>query len=303
MRVDALRHGFLPRRLLAMGRVRFLATAALAGLLLGVGACGGLRPLADVERDGGQRDWLCEGTAAGDGWECTPESDEALAAIERTAAVASPSSAEAAPPHPPAPTPSQPPHEAVPGPDAASPATIAVAPEPAADQQRLNNARVQSEARSQRPDAAPSPRDAARPTDPVQPRQPPASPPPPSPPTPSSELPLYRQLAQGGEAPADPLALPANFYALQLLAMSSQEALDSFAAEQGLSDTISTRVARDGDIYYVLLAGIYADQDAAEQALASLPPAVRALRPWIRPLGLLQQAIRQVGGHRARVRR
>ena len=173
----------------------------------------------------------------------------------------------------------------------------------------------------QPPDAAP-PEDAARPTIPDQPREttanriaettappqsprsatPPPNPPPPSP-TPNSELPLYRQLAQGGDEPADPLALPASFYALQLLAMSSQEALDSFAAEQGLHDTISARVARDGDIYYVLLAGIYADQDAAEQALASLPPAVRALRPWIRPLGLLQQAIRLAGGSRARAQR
>lgn len=107
---------------------------------------------------------------------------------------------------------------------------------------------------------------------------------------------MYRQLAHSGDAQADLLSLPANFYALQLLAMSSQEALDSFAAEQGLRQTISTRVARDGTVFYVLLAGIYADQDAAERALASLPPAVQALPPWIRPLGLLQRAMRQAGG-------
>ena len=107
---------------------------------------------------------------------------------------------------------------------------------------------------------------------------------------------MYRQLAHGGDAQADLLTLPANFYALQLLAMSSQEALDGFATEQGLRDTISTRVARDGNVFYVLLAGIYEDQDAAERALASLPPAVQALPPWIRPLGLLQRAMRQAGG-------
>ena len=284
------------------GWAHLSATTLLATLALVISACQGLRPLADVERE--QSDWLCQGTATGDGWDCTAEGDEI--------ADASPPSAVAAPRPEQMPAPSQPSPEAQPTPenkpnvaDAAPQAPVAVAPQPTAPQSEPETPPAPAVSRQnetptkEQPPEAPeaTARDSAETAAPPQPQRPvPAPRPAPAAPTSSADLPLYRQLAHSGDAQADLLTLPANFYALQLLAMSSQEALDSFAAEQGLRQTISTRVARDGNVFYVLLAGIYADQDAAERALASLPPAVQALPPWIRPLGLLQRAMRQAGG-------
>ena len=255
----------------------------LIALMFGIGACQGLRPLAEVERDGAGQGWLCEGSDGG--WGCVADGESKL------------------PPR----TPSEAPRVAD---QAQTPRVARTKAEPASattadrrQSEREASARRQEQAATSRSDKAPSrPRDRQREAL-ASPSNEAAAPPPPRPvmatPTPvphppRAELPLYRQLAHGGDALPDLLALPAHFFVLQLIAMPSQELLDNFAIEQGLRNTVSTRIARDGEILYVLLAGVYEDQNTAERALVSLPPEVRTLQPWIRPLGLLQRAMRQV---------
>lgn len=139
-----------------------------------------------------------------------------------------------------------------------------------------------------------------RPQPPPQPDAPAIEPPPAAPAVPAPQpapaaaaLPLYRQLAQQTAGEQSLLELPAGFYAVQLLAMSSAEDLALFVTERQLQGTTSVRVERGGDIYHVLLAGVYADGEAAEQAALSLEAELDGVEPWVRPLRTLHSAMRR----------
>ena len=274
-----------PGKVVAMRSAKWphvLAASTAAVALLFGSACQGLRPLAEVEREGAQDKWLCERSPNG-GWDCADrESARRLEGVAPPAGVVAQADAPTA---------------NVDAPAAPSAGRQAIREAPAAPPRQKTPAAGVEPLRQAPPPPAIEPPESVRP-----PRTPPAAtrPPPVSVPSPA-QSPLDRQLAHPGETPLDLLALPAGYYALQLLAMSSQETLDAFAVEHGLRDTIRVRVVRGGEVFYVLLAGVYADQDAAEQALESMPVAVRALRPWIRPLGLLQRAMREAeAGHPSR---
>lgn len=133
---------------------------------------------------------------------------------------------------------------------------------------------------------------------PSEPKAPPAPAlatprPPPAAPRPApAELPLYRELAHQIDG-ASLLELPSTYYALQLFAATSAERVEEVAAERGLHGMAGARVDRDGQIFYVLLAGVYPTREAAEQAQASLPASVRAMQPWVRRMGGLQAAMRR----------
>ncbi|MEZ5559074.1 MAG: SPOR domain-containing protein [Pseudomonadales bacterium] len=95
--------------------------------------------------------------------------------------------------------------------------------------------------------------------------------------------------------PPQPLALtdlPGDFYAVQLLAMSSKEALERFVAGQSLQGLSAARVVRDGRFFYVLLLGIYETRERAQQASRDLPPPFDRSEPWVRRLSSLQDAMR-----------
>ena len=106
-------------------------------------------------------------------------------------------------------------------------------------------------------------------------------------------MPLYRRLAYRLDRARPLTELPARFYALQLIAMSSQEELDQFVAERRLQGMTSTRVERNGQLFYVLLAGIYEDGETAERAAISLEAELAGFEPWLRPLRTLQEAVRR----------
>lgn len=116
----------------------------------------------------------------------------------------------------------------------------------------------------------------------------------PSPPSPPSTAvqPRYRQLSMP-LADTDLAALPAEFHALQAVAMKSAAEVRRFAARTGLVGTRTVRVASNGEFFFALLLGIYSDHETAAAAIASLPEEVRALPPWIRPLAHLQAALRE----------
>jgi septal ring-binding cell division protein DamX len=85
--------------------------------------------------------------------------------------------------------------------------------------------------------------------------------------------------------------LPAHFYVVQIIAMSSLEGLQSFAYEHLLSDILAARVEANGELFYVLLLGTYETLTDAKSAAASRPESLMSIEPWVRKLGSLQDAI------------
>ncbi|MCU0835013.1 MAG: SPOR domain-containing protein [Chromatiaceae bacterium] len=98
--------------------------------------------------------------------------------------------------------------------------------------------------------------------------------------------------AAGAPAVAvDPLTPPPTLvtetaiYALQLIGFHELERLREFALDARLADPVWRLTERyRGRPWYPLIQGLYPDYAAAQAAVAQLPPALRGLDPWIRPL-------------------
>ncbi len=127
----------------------------------------------------------------------------------------------------------------------------------------------------------------------------PASTPPPIPPidttnnqkTQSRNEPKHIQLSYRPEKPVAILDLPKAFWAVQLVALSSKEALEAFAKENNVRGMSAARVWNGQGLFYVLLLGIYETRDRASQAIASLTAPFDTYNPWIRSVGSLQTAM------------
>lgn len=104
--------------------------------------------------------------------------------------------------------------------------------------------------------------------------------------------PEYARLAYQPPQPVPLTDLPPDYYAVQLIAMSDKAGLESFVERQGIRSMSAARVERDGELYFVLLLGIYETRDIARQAIDAMPE-VHGAEPWIRPLGSLQRAMRR----------
>ena len=106
-----------------------------------------------------------------------------------------------------------------------------------------------------------------------------------------SDIPIYQQLAYQPDEAVQLIDLPADFYAVQILAMSSRQALEAYADEHDLPSMAAARVARNGELYYVLLLGVYRDKSTADEAAAHLPERIMLQNPWVRSMQSLQEAI------------
>ena len=106
------------------------------------------------------------------------------------------------------------------------------------------------------------------------------------------DLPLYVRLAHRLDG-TPLLELPSSFYAVQLYAALSRAKVEQLAVDSGLEGMAGARVERNGKIFYVLLAGVYSDRERAVRAERSLPPNIRAWKPWVRSLGGLQASMRR----------
>ena len=106
-------------------------------------------------------------------------------------------------------------------------------------------------------------------------------------------MPLYRQLAYQPRPNANLAELPEELFVVQLLALSSRQRLARFVVDNQLHHMATARIEHEGNPMYVLLAGIYADRETAERAAASLRAGDLDVRPWVRALGPLQQAMRR----------
>ena len=85
--------------------------------------------------------------------------------------------------------------------------------------------------------------------------------------------------------------MPAEFYAVQLIAMTNRQRLEEYIAINQLEGMTAARTERNGEIYYVLILGIYENRGLAERASLEIPPPLDTTEPWIRELGTLQEAM------------
>ena len=107
----------------------------------------------------------------------------------------------------------------------------------------------------------------------------------------AAAVPDYARLAYRPEQPTSLLDLPPDYYAVQVIALSSTDELQRFFVGLGVSELSAAVVAVDGELRYVLLLGVYETFAAAEQAAANPPATLEAYDPWIRRLGGLQSAM------------
>jgi septal ring-binding cell division protein DamX len=107
-----------------------------------------------------------------------------------------------------------------------------------------------------------------------------------------AELPVHIALSY---RPAEPVALmdlPADYYAVQLIAVTRKKDLEDFAEQHQIRGMSAARTYSDDQLFYVMLLGVYATYDYAELAVNSLGPPFDETAPWIRPVGSLQRAIK-----------
>lgn len=89
------------------------------------------------------------------------------------------------------------------------------------------------------------------------------------------------------------LAQPRTAWAIQLIATQSREALERIAEEQKLYDHPAVRLASGNVVRYALIWDVYQDRASAVAAMTALPAALQALKPWLRPIGPLQDAMNE----------
>ena len=118
-----------------------------------------------------------------------------------------------------------------------------------------------------------------------------AVPPPTAEPT-DNGVPPHVALSYQPDGPVAILDLPKELFAVQLVAVSTKEALEEYARSQELSGLSAARIWNGEKIFYVLLLGIYESHENAERAVASLSGLLtERTRPWIRSVGSLQHAM------------
>lgn len=89
------------------------------------------------------------------------------------------------------------------------------------------------------------------------------------------------------------LQWPAGHYAVQLIALESEQAVADLANRLATPGLLRVRVDSGGRLFHVLLVGPYADRLDAEAAGAGLVRRMPSLEPWVRSVGTLQAAVRR----------
>jgi septal ring-binding cell division protein DamX len=96
-----------------------------------------------------------------------------------------------------------------------------------------------------------------------------------------------------GEGPgARLLDLSGDLFAVQLIAFNEATPARQFIAERGLDEALELRLARDDEIYHVVLLGVYDTYADASAAVDSHADSLAGIEPWIRPLASVQEGMR-----------
>ena len=85
---------------------------------------------------------------------------------------------------------------------------------------------------------------------------------------------------------------PADHYTVQLIALQQEEHVFEYGRQNGLDNLLYAQIESQGSSWFVLLLGFYADQSSAEKAsLEFVGTRTLKVRPWVRKLAPLQEAI------------
>lgn len=84
-------------------------------------------------------------------------------------------------------------------------------------------------------------------------------------------------------------AAPSGSYTLQLSSASRSDTLEAFAKENKLANYQVYKTIRNGQTWYVLIHGNYSSVNEAKNAIATLPAAVQAKKPWVRNMKQVKQ--------------
>jgi septal ring-binding cell division protein DamX len=111
------------------------------------------------------------------------------------------------------------------------------------------------------------------------------------PPTP----PVAPEPASGEPAGAEQsglMALSGDMFAVQLMAVANESLADEFISDYGLQDTLTILMAREDDLYYVVLLGVFESFADAQYAVDHRPQSLADVEPWIRSLSSIQEGAR-----------
>jgi DamX protein len=89
------------------------------------------------------------------------------------------------------------------------------------------------------------------------------------------------------------LARPQGHYTVQLFGTSNKPSLDAFLDAQQRPEQFAVfDRMREGERWYVVVYGDFADRPAADAAATSLPASVGKVEPWVRTFGSVQSNVR-----------
>lgn len=83
-------------------------------------------------------------------------------------------------------------------------------------------------------------------------------------------------------------------YTLQLGSSPEKEKLVAFAGELAIFEQahiFAFKVSSIGNPIYGLSIGMYPDMESAQKSIEELPPSFRQFKPWVRPIGELQDQV------------
>ncbi len=256
----------------------FTFAASIVALLTLLSGCSGRNVATNPENE----QWFCQSNESGEGWECVQDDNLALIPVPTRM--------------PPEPVPEEDPAyidlddplalEALNAPLQRNPDTASIADVDTVDVAAVDVAAVETatageaveteatESSTEQPPPPPTVEQSASAT-PVQ----------------QQDIPRHVALAYTPPEPMMITQLPSDFFALQMLAVNTPEEIEAYIKDNRLVGMSGARVENDGDVFYVLIVGIYETYGRADEAAKSLPPPLDDVEVWIRPLGSLQQAM------------
>ena len=85
---------------------------------------------------------------------------------------------------------------------------------------------------------------------------------------------------------------PADAYVLQLIGSTSRDTVSGFLGRHAFGAKAAwVTTQRNGQDWHIVVCGPFTDRGAAHAAIVSLPPEVRALRPWARRISDITRAL------------
>jgi len=86
-------------------------------------------------------------------------------------------------------------------------------------------------------------------------------------------------------------SLPPSLFSVQLIAMRTEQAMNDYLAREGINNFPVVVLEYQGELFYVLVGGVYQTRQEAEEASYRAAESYGGVSPWIDTLGSVQQAM------------